>query len=244
MVAATVTMLAMAGSAGTASAGPAGCRGLGVDLPPSAQLVTLVGDAAVRDGAIDLTADAPDQDGAAWTEGRADLVAGFAATFRFTIPSDGVDGLAFVVQAARADALGGGGGGMGYDGLRSSLAVEFDTWQNIGSDFPSGTPDPNANHVSVQTLGPGRNTADPAASLATATAIPDLSDGRPHRVVVDYHAGHLAVLLDGLPKPVIDLGVDLAGLFDRCSAWVGLTAATGGVSEAHIVHSFNLTPRV
>ena len=44
-------------------------------------------------------------------------------------PNDGADGIAFVIQPLASD-LGGTGGGIGYQGIDPSVAVEFDTWNN------------------------------------------------------------------------------------------------------------------
>lgn len=38
------------------------------------------------------------------------------------------DGFAMVIQSDRPEALGGGGGGLGYEGLRKAIALEFDTY--------------------------------------------------------------------------------------------------------------------
>ena len=45
------------------------------------------------------------------------------------------------MQAEGPRALGGWGGGLGYRGIKRSVAVEFDTFQN--------TTDPSSNHLAV-----------------------------------------------------------------------------------------------
>lgn len=84
----------------------------------------------------------------------------FSTAFKFQITnpvgavdSDGVtgaDGLALVLQGV-GNNVGGIGGGMGYQGLSPSLAVEFDTWHNDPSF--AGFNDPNGNHVGINLNG-------------------------------------------------------------------------------------------
>ena len=64
----------------------------------------------------------------------------------------GGDGFAFVIRddtAAAPDAgtVGAAGPGLGYAGLKNSLAVEFDTWHNSVND------EPYERHVAVHTNG-------------------------------------------------------------------------------------------
>lgn len=176
---------------------------------------------------------------------------GFEVTFQFQISHDGADGFAFVLQDDSLSALGDVGGSLGYggttdeyranSGIPKSLAIEFDTWQNIPGDFPSPLGDPNDNHISIQTQGSEPNSADPIASLGSTTDIPFLSDGSVHTAKVVYRRDMLAVFLDDLPDPVLRVPVNLATLVpsDDGTAWVGFTAATGGVSEDHDILLFS-----
>jgi len=105
----------------------------------------------------------------------------------------GADGLALlfskgtgaggVPYLGEVPALGDNGAGMGYQGVRNSLALEFDVSHNHELGDPSG------NHLSWQSSGPGRaNTASHAGSLSHTSEIPYLSDGQEHRVRVRYDA--------------------------------------------------------
>jgi hypothetical protein len=181
-----------------------------------------------------LTSSAPDQVGSVWLTTRQRVVNGFRCRFAFRISGlggGGADGLAFVVQNAGVSALGRGGGGLGYEGIPNSLAVEFDTWQN------SDLGDTSDNHISVHTLGTQPNSAD-ARSLrksTTSTAIPNLSDGAIHRVSILYLKGIFRIDVDNSVAPVLSVPVDLSGTLrlDDGSAFVGFTAATGGAFETH-----------
>jgi hypothetical protein len=106
-------------------------------------LFNLVGAAVLLEDRLRLTSEESDQAGAAWLPSKQLAQGGFEATFQFQISTDGADGLAFVIQNASGSALGDSGGGMGYHWIANSLAVEFDTWENIPEDFPSQLGDPN-----------------------------------------------------------------------------------------------------
>ena len=114
----------------------------------------------------------------------------------------GSDGLAFVLRGGGPPtALGGGGGLLGYGGLNSSLAIEFDTWHNADMG------ELHYNHVSVQVGGPRRPVgAHKEQCLSSAvldpTAYPvGLGDGKAHLVRVRYTPGFDAdVLGEGGPS--------------------------------------------
>ncbi len=102
-----------------------------------------------------------------WFDAQQPLQAGFTSYFAFQIhnpagcctPGTPGDGLAFVIQnssgtdycatGAGTTALGVPSGGMGYTGIRNSLAIEFDTAQDSW--------DPNANHIAMQSCGTQAN---------------------------------------------------------------------------------------
>src|SRR5690242_15563050 len=114
-----------------------------------------VGSAVLQGGQLILTPDVPDLAGAAWRTPAIRLRNRVQASFGY-VRSDAPaasDGYAFVLQGDSVDSLGGAGGGLGYTGIPDSVAVEFDTWQNIAADFgsPTSVDDPAAPHISVHT---------------------------------------------------------------------------------------------
>ena len=157
-----------------------------------------------------------------WFKKQQPVSAGFTTYFKFQIHTAAIcctpgDGLAFVVQNSSTDASYGatgagltargvGFGGLGYAGIRNSLAVEFDTLANPW--------DPSANHVAVQSC--GRNTNGPVHDpgtytignnnevtsclvasnainssirhLGTKCSTSSCADGAPHEVVIEYDA--------------------------------------------------------
>jgi hypothetical protein len=224
----------------------------------TAEAVTLVGNAFITDGSvIRLTPSVDNQKGAAWLNERKSVAAGFTASFSFRISAlggiengtapdsgnNGADGIAFVIQDQQADALGAAGGGIGYDGVPRSLAVEFDTWLNTEGTVD----DPDGNHVAVHTKGTLANSSDEAAriGLPLSPAGVNLSDGGVHSVVIVYTPGTLTVTLDGslvLTVPVTLTSIGGSSILDGTGrAWVGFTAATGAARENHDVFGVKIT---
>jgi len=149
--------------------------------------------------ALRLTGAHPDQAGAAWYGRQLQVREGFDTAFAFRIsqpdPSSacrtnagahthcrarGGGGFAFVVHNWHPGALGlGGTDGLGYAGIRNSVAVEFDTHFDTPAD---ATPlhEPYENHVSVQTRGfAAGNSPNHTYSLghAAGAGLPDLTEG-------------------------------------------------------------------
>lgn len=187
--------------------------------------------------------------GSAWAETKQPLAGGFEVKFgmRMSQPgpadllvqgntSPGADGLVFVIQNQAADVVGTQGVGIGYLGMTSSLAVEFDTWLNPGEG------DPSSNHVSVHTNGTGPNGTDEALSIGWANIPGDLYDNQVHQVVVRYVPGTLTVSLDGVTLVTTSVTLTNIGgasiLDPQGKAWVGFTSATGGAYGIHDVMSW------
>ncbi len=205
----------------------------------------LRGSAAVlTDGTLRLTRATTSQSGVAFADQEINLTTnlGFDTTFTFRMnqrggigdeDGPGADGIAFIFENAVSPTPGGVGGGIGYDGLPNSLAVEYDTYRN---PF-----DPNGNHISVHSRGTAPNSADESASLGRTLAIPQMANGALHTTRIRYlppgvgDAPGLDVFLDDLSTPVLHVDVDLAQLLDleAGNGYVGLSAATGAGYENH-----------
>ncbi len=147
--------------------------------------------------------------------------------------TNGGDGMAFVIQGMGANALGRSGGGIGYSGIASSLAVEIDTHQTYG--------DADDNHVAVLING------KLAEHLTAATVGFDLNDGQPHTLWVEYDGASnlLRVYLaqaETLVRPLLPIltqVVDMPVLLGN-QAYFGFTAAVGGLTNAHEINKWSL----
>ena len=215
--------------------------------------LTLNGDAAAVGGRLRLTPAEFLKRGSAWyTESQA-VGGGFDTTFQFRItepagrfndPAGEPGGEIFLGGgkkkkkcARRLRREPGLRDDTGTPGIARSLAVEFDAWFNPSSEWD----DPDGNHISVHMRGLLPNSAHEMFSLASTTAIPNLSDGSIHTARVLYIRGSLRIYLDDLPAPRLVVPLDLGptlGLDDG-RAWVGFTSATWNAWENHDIHRWS-----
>ena len=212
---------------------------LGLPLPD----VQANGSATDANNTFTLTSGS-DQSGSVYTSSTQPFANGFDSTFQFSLAPNS-EGVAFVVQAAGADSLGGSGPLLGFDGaIGQGLAVKFDSHDDAATD------DPNGNFVSV----------DVAQSAAINTIASNrepgvnLADGKLHTAEVKYAPspngngwGTLTVYLDG-SQPVLstvmplgsDLGADSGG--DGSTAYFGFSSSTSAdVTGSAVVSNWSLT---
>lgn len=203
-----------------------------LDRNGTADLITSAG--TTRQRILRLTAGGYRQAGSAWSTTKLDLTQSFESMFKVYMHNGapGADGIAFLVQTQGPRALGGWGGGLGYRGIKRSVAVEFDTFQN--------TPDPNSNHLAVVLAGnPDHHAAigDPSIPLF----------GKPFVARVAYSAPEteLRIYVQSLQagateKLVLDHRVDLAAEAGGSSAWVGFTGATGSALSKQDIYAWTV----
>ncbi len=161
-------------------------------------------------------------------------------SFRITEPGGladrfgegGADGLAFVIQNVSAS-LGGGGGGLGYQGVSPSIAVEFDTWGNSW--------DPSSNHIGISINGN-------VASVVTADIMPDFDDGDIWYSRIGYGEGLLTVSVsktDGVfGSPVLTHAIDIPSSLGTDGGFVGFTAGTASAWGNHDLLGFSYNSTV
>lgn len=220
-------------------------------VPLVSSTYVTAGSALPRDSAMELTSATPFSRGAVWAKEKQDLRTRFSMLVGFRmlkgdnkgeeedIPSDpGADGFAVVIQNEGPEALGQYGRGIGYDGIKRSIAVEFDTYHNLPVN------DPNGNHIGVQSMGRLENTSRhaPPANLAFTSDIPAMkADGTTYYAFVEYASNQLRVYFNDKPsfqRPVLVRDIDIDSLIeldDQGRAWVGITSATGQSVEQHEV---------
>jgi Legume lectin domain len=199
--------------------------------------LTLNGDAFPFDGVLELTDAGADETGTAFTTEKVlnpkrSWKTQFAISLHDTLAIPG-DGMAFVVQSVGNDEVGDGGGGLGYGSLGDSVAVEFDTFDNGGTNE-------DANEVAVTTNGKaGRplDRAEPGFAIYGAAEI---------NAWAKYSAKSTKLKVwvndDGAKpkKPLLSAKKNLNGVLEGKS-YAGFTAATGGATENHDVFSWKLT---
>lgn len=202
--------------------------------------LTLNGDAQLRGGQLLLTEAARAEEGAAFFNTPLPINADTSFQTRFEFQLDGgqqslgADGFAFVLQddPRGVNAIGEGGGRLGYEGMMNSLAVEFDTYKN-GYDV-------NNNHVSVLLNG------DVTTALETKVPLFDLNNADVLTAWVDYNGNtdQLAVFVnnEGLKpdQPLLVADIDLSSVVGT-SGYLGFTAATGGSFNNHRILNWDLS---
>lgn len=218
--------------------------------------LALLGNAAPSGPALRLTANASNQTGWAWHQTAQPVLMGFDTTFSFRItpPSVGTkaEGMALVIhddpnglatQGGTVWGMGYGSGANSAVGIRNSIAIELDTYQDpfLG--------DTSANELTIHTRGALGNREDEAYSIARNTPAVSLSNGQVHTLRVRYTLpGLLEVFVDGATAPAISraYGLDTGGLYANGAvapaptlangtAYVGFCATTGAGSLTELV---------
>lgn len=155
-------------------------------------------------------------------------------SFRMTKPENagnnnvGADGIAFVIQPD-LDAIGKSGGGLGYEGIPKSFAVEFDSFSNDGYQ------DPLKHHIGVNVNGS-------AKSVATAEVPFTLNDGQIYHAWIDYDGKDDSLqirlsLSESRPsEPTLKHKIDLEPILGT-EQYIGFVASTGTCFEQHDILS-------
>ena len=175
--------------------------------------------------------------GAVWYRDPVFVQGGFECTFRFRATgTEKSRGFALVLHAETLPGLG-TGDGMGYEGLKNSLAVEFD-FAPDANYLELATP-----HVSVQSRGIYVNSSRGVVSLGASTnAVSQLNDGSSHDVRIRYAGGVLEIIVDGQPALAVEL--QLAGLLrlQHGQAWIGFTAGSAATEGPVEVLAWSFLP--
>jgi len=164
----------------------------------------------------------------------------FSAAFSFRISNpDGIsdsdgqggDGLTFVINQSD-QGLGKKGGGLGYEGLYNSVAVEFDTYNNGWRDRNNG------NHIGIDTSGRVR-------SKHMRRVEQRLNDGNIWYAWIDYRGDkrklevRLAQTADRPDRPFMTKRIGIPWRIGGSEAYVGFTSGTGEAASVHEILSFD-----
>lgn len=206
----------------------------------SASGLTLAGSAAVSGGALVLTNGGNGQSAAAWSTTPVN-VQNFTTDFTFQITpatAGTADGLTFTLQNAGANALGAGGGGLGYQGIGSSVAVKFDLYNNAGEGSDS-----TGLYVN------GALPETPALDM-TASGV-NLHSGDILHAHLTYNGTTLTLTLTDTATGasfVASQAINIPASVGGTTAYVGFTAGTGGATATQQILSWTfasgLTPAI
>ncbi|MBS0468696.1 MAG: PEP-CTERM sorting domain-containing protein [Proteobacteria bacterium] len=212
--------------------------------------LTCVGSAATPSSVLRLTPAAGGQAGAGYSTTALTLGTGatFSTSFQFQLSQAGginpADGLTFVLAKA-TNGLGIAGGGLGYQGVPNSVAIEFDTFDNgeVGGSNHVGV-DKNGSLASAAVSSPYgvSNCQLPSSYLADGC----MSNGKVWSAFINYDGStqklNVSVQQQGLAliQLVSDYSIDIASVLGSNSAFVGFTAATGAGLENHDILNWKL----
>lgn len=189
---------------------------------------TLNGNASFKDGYILLVPNVGGQGGSIFYN-EPFTFSSFEATFSayFGERTQGADGLCFIWQANSPQALGlrgpNHGGCLGYEGIDSSYAIEFDTWHNGEHG------DPSDNHIGFDMNGN-------LTSVATNSHIPVLEDNKWHDIRIRFENQTIYVWMDG--QNYLDYEAEN---YDASKVYYfGFSAATGAAMNDHKIDNFIL----
>jgi len=209
----------------------------GASLLASAQTYFLNGTAVALGGdCYQLTANANYQNGTVWYANQIDLANDFDISFvmNFGSSDGGADGMCFVLHTQGTSAIGQSGGGLGYLNFGTSLAVEFDTYQN------GNYGDPTYDHIAIVRNGniDHNNTANSYTSPVQADANDlNIEDGEDHQVRMMWNATtHVfSVYFDCILRATTTVDIIASVFSGQNQVYWGFTAATGGLYNIQTV---------
>ncbi|HEY3387314.1 MAG TPA: hypothetical protein VGK46_12440, partial [Saprospiraceae bacterium] len=177
-----------------------------------------------------LTPDVSGQAGSIFSQNPIDLTQPFyeEATFFFGCKdANGADGIVFILATSNT-ALGNGGGGLGYEGITPSIAIEYDDY------FNSNYGDPTSDHMAIVSMGsPNHNLS---TNLAGPDNLPNIEDCGDHCFVVSWDPV-TQTLLAALDEEVISYTGDIVNsIFSGTTqVYYGFSSGTGSLSNLHTV---------
>lgn len=141
--------------------------------------------------------------------------------------ANGADGIVFIFATSNT-ALGTGGGGIGYQGITPSLAIEYDDY------FNSSFNDPPNDHVAVISM--GNVDHGQATNLAGPTNLSNIEDCMDHCFFINWNPATLtltATLDDDIITYTGDIVANIFG--GNSQVYYGFSAGTGSLSNLHRV---------
>lgn len=165
-----------------------------------------------------------------------------AFSFKMSEPGTPGDGLTFTIQSASSSSLT-TGGGMGFQGIKPSFTVKYDTYFN---DYYA---DPSANYIGIAENGSIINQTGWYTDLNQYNADKGtdfvLSNGTKYYTWIDYDGlkQNVQVRLGTSPdrensKTILDVNnIDIGSIFNGEPIYAGFTAATGSAYENHDIYS-------
>jgi len=171
----------------------------------------------------------------------------FTTTFKLQIHTPGTnpfaDGMAFVIQSNNPTALGGSGGGLGYGsdtpggprGIRNSIAIKFDVFQNATETDNSTGLFSDGRSPTVEEAGSGD------LNVPIDKAVLDLKSQNVFKVDITYDGTTLNETITDMTTGRSfnkTYAVDIPAKVGGTTAFVGFTGGTGGLTATQDVQTW------
>lgn len=211
-----------------------GAINLGSGFSSAAGLLTVNGNAQLNGSNLQLTDGGFSEAGSAFNANAA-YIGNFSTSFNFQLTpgtNPTADGITFTIQGAGANAIGAGGGGLGYAGLTPSVAVKFDLYNNAGEGIDSTGLYTDGQYPDV-----------PAIDL-TGTGV-DLHSGDVFNVTMNYDGATLNVTITDTVTNASasqSYSVNIPAIIGGYGAYVGFTGGTGGLTSVQDIQNWTFTP--
>lgn len=205
------------------------------------------GDAALVTPNYRLTTATSNQAGQIWSNYTINMNNDFVMEYNANFGSDaaGADGMAFVFRGFNTPNVGVPGEGIGYGNIPTSIAVEFDTFQNdlAGVAPYTGQPtgDPAGNHTAVHVGGNWTTSGRIGSNVVLGGG--NIKDGNNHFIQIFWNkaTNTLTTVFDGIVVNSVTrdfIALDLGG---NPNVLFGMTASTGGSVNQHQLCITNVT---
>jgi hypothetical protein len=237
-----------------AAAGPKYITFLYEDFKQAAERLQFNGAASVTsEGKLRLTPANYNQFGSVFNTERVSLSASSAFSTYFVFQTSGqggvpagADGFVFTLQTASNNA-GGLGNGIGYGGLdggvgiRNSLGVEFDMYNNNDAIIN----DSSDNHIGIHIDGTVRHGGGKAYANIDKSRF-NFKSGNAYHAWIEYNGSTIEVYLnDNNQRPsspvLSQSGVNLRSILGSDDVYAGFTSATGGAFQNHDILKWYFT---
>ena len=156
----------------------------------------------------------------------------FTTNFTFALTSAVADGFTFTIQNGGPTAVGGGGGGLGYQTIPNSVAIKFDIYSNSGEGTDS---------TGLYTGGASPIT--PSIDMTGSGVV--LSNGNTIAAQLVYDGTTLTLTLtDTVTKKTYShaFTINIPATIGATSALVGFTGSTGGYASIQNIETWTFTP--
>jgi hypothetical protein len=205
----------------------------------AASTISFNGSAYLSGTSLVLTNGSGGQTSSAFTDS-AFSVQGFNTTFTLQDTSASADGATFTIEGQGSNAIGGGGGSLGYAGITNSLCIKFDIYNNSGEGSNSTGLFINGDNPSVPS---GVFPVEATVNMNSSGVV--LSSGDVMQVNLAYNGTTLVETITDQTTGKIfthNYSVNIPSIIGGQYAYLGFTGATGGATAVQKILTWSYTP--